>query len=76
MKESILIRKGLYLTLNEDRTDICFEYEGERVADITYRGNIKIISKTKLPRGYKTEMKDFLNGLISGTIKIHISNGR
>ena len=58
-----LDKEDLYLTVNGE--DLIFEYEGKKVAEVLDSGNVKYFEK--LPRGYKTEMQGFINGLLNGT---------
>ena len=61
-----LDKEDLYLTSNE--TDLFFEYQGKKVAEVLDNGKIKYFEK--LPRGYKTEMESFIVGILAGTTTI------
>lgn len=58
-----LDKEDLYLKANGE--DLVFEYQGKKVAEVLDNGNIKYFEK--LPRGYKTEMQGFINGILNGT---------
>lgn len=57
-----LDKEDLYLTHNS--TDLFFEYQGKRVAEVQDNGKVKYYEK--LPRGYKTEMESFIADIQTG----------
>lgn len=61
-----LDKEDLYLTLNT--TDLFFEYQGKRVAEVLDNGKVKYFEK--LPRGYKKEIESFIIGIQNGTVTI------
>ena len=61
-----LDKEDLFLTCNT--TDLFFEYQGKKVAEVLDNGKVKYYEK--LPKGYKTEIESFLVGIQNGTILI------
>jgi hypothetical protein len=57
-----LDKEDLFLTCNE--TDLFFEYQGKKVAEVLDNGKVKYFEK--LPKGYKTEINSFLIDIQTG----------
>ena len=55
-------KEDLFLTCN--KTDLFFEYQGKRVAEVLDNGKVKY--SEKLPKGYKTEIERFLIDIQTG----------